>query len=153
MWMGHRSLLGLGLVLVSWTFTTPGFATPASAESGLASSSQDPNAEHIEITATRIPEDPGPVPGFVSVVSGEDLRRRGARDLRGALSLVAGVDIAPGGDAGPAASVPELWGLKEFDAFLLVVDGVPWGGAFAPALATLDLTDVERIEVQRGPAP
>jgi iron complex outermembrane recepter protein len=49
--------------------------------------------------------------------------------------------------------VPEIWGLKEFDAFLLVVDGTPWGGAFNPALASLDLHDVERIEVQRGPAP
>jgi iron complex outermembrane receptor protein len=34
-----------------------------------------------------------------------------------------------------------------------VVDGVPWGGAFNPALPTLDLTDVDRIEVLRGSAP
>jgi outer membrane cobalamin receptor len=33
------------------------------------------------------------------------------------------------------------------------VDGVPWGGAFNPALSTLDLRDVDHIEVQRGPAP
>ena len=59
----------------------------------------------------------------------------------------------PGGDAGPAGSVPALWGLREFDAFLLVVDGVPWGGAFIPNLPTLDLNDVDRIEVLRGPAP
>jgi outer membrane receptor protein involved in Fe transport len=36
---------------------------------------------------------------------------------------------------------------------LLVVDGVPAGGAFNPALTTLDLSDVERIEVLRGAAP
>ena len=30
---------------------------------------------------------------------------------------------------------------------------MPYGGAFNPALATLDLTDVERIEVIRSPAP
>ncbi|MBI3404441.1 MAG: TonB-dependent receptor plug domain-containing protein, partial [Acidobacteria bacterium] len=48
--------------------------------------------------------------------------------------------------------VPDFWGLKEFDAFLLVVDGVPWGGAFNPALTTLDLNDIERVEVLRGPA-
>jgi hypothetical protein len=29
-----------------------------------------------------------------------------------------------------------------FDAFLLVVDGIPSGGAFNPALTTLDLTNV-----------
>jgi TonB family protein len=56
----------------------------------------------------------------------------GARDLRSALSSAIGVEIAPGGDSGPASSVPDFWGLKEFDAFLLVVDGVPWGGAFNP---------------------
>src|SRR5438270_3127323 len=64
-----------------------------------------------------------------------------------------GVEIAPGGDAGPASSVPDFWGLKEFDAFLLVVDGTPWGGAFNPALTSLNLSDVDRVEVLRGPAP
>ena len=92
-------------------------------------------------------------PAMITVISGDELRARGVTDLRTALSLVAGVDIAPGGDAGPAGSVPGLWGLREFDAFLLVVDGVPAGGAFNPALPTLDLTDVERIEVLRGAAP
>jgi iron complex outermembrane receptor protein len=43
--------------------------------------------------------------------------------------------------------------LHEFDAFLLVVDGVPWGGAFNPAITTLDLTDTERVEVLKGAAP
>jgi hypothetical protein len=46
-----------------------------------------------------------------------------------------------------------LLGLHEFDAFLLIVDQVPWGGAFNPAISTLDLTDVERIEVLKGSAP
>jgi outer membrane receptor protein involved in Fe transport len=49
--------------------------------------------------------------------------------------------------------VPEFWGLKEFDAFLLVVDDVPWGGAFTPALSTLSIEDLDHVEVLRGPAP
>jgi outer membrane receptor protein involved in Fe transport len=89
----------------------------------------------------------------IEVITGDDLRDRGATDLRSALALAAGVDIAPGGDAGPASVVPEFWGLKEFDAFLLVVDGIPWGGAFNPALTTVSLENVERIEVLRGAAP
>ncbi len=111
-----------------------------------------PVQERIEVTATRLPEEPQEVPAAIEVLSGEALRARGVRDLRSALSLAVGVEIAPGGDGGPASSVPDFWGLKEFDAFLLLVDGIPWGGAFNPALATLSLNDVERIEVLRGPA-
>ncbi len=128
-------------------------AAPALAQSAPPSPTPPVRQEYVEVTATRVPEDPGDVPASITVVSGEDLRNSGALDLRQALSMVAGVDIAPGGDGGPAASVPEFWGLKEFDAFLLVVDGVPWGGAFNPALATLDLDDIDRVEVMRGAAP
>ncbi len=109
--------------------------------------------EQVEVTATKVPEDPAEVPQSITVVSGQDLRDRGATDLRSALFLVSGVDIAPGSDGGPAGSVPALWGLKEFDAFLLVLDGVPYGGAFNPAIPTLPMSEIERIEVVRGPAP
>src|SRR6266568_8165755 len=109
--------------------------------------------QSIEVTATRLPEDPQDVPGAIEVFPGEELSAQGAQDLRGTLANAIGIEIAPGGDAGPASAVPDFWGLKEFDAFLLVVDGVPWGGAFNPALTTLDLNDIERIEVVRGPAP
>src|SRR5512142_2485111 len=101
-----------------------------------------PVKERIEVTATRLPEDPDKVPAAIEVFTGDELRARGTRDLRGALSSAIGVEIAPGGDGGPASAVPDFWGLKEFDAFLLVVDGVPWGGAFNPALTSLALTDV-----------
>ena len=109
--------------------------------------------ETVEVTATRLPEKPVEVPASVQIVSGEELERRQARTLSDALALVMGVSVAPGGDAGPASSVPEMMGLREFDAFLLVVDDVPWGGAFNPALATLDMTNIDRIEVLRGSAP
>lgn len=109
--------------------------------------------EPIVVTATRINEDVAKIPGSVTVIGGEELRDRGAVDLHGALSLAAGIDVAPGGDAGPGTFVPEFWGFKEADAYLLVVDGVPWGGAFNPAASSLDLHDVERIEVLRGAAP
>ena len=109
--------------------------------------------ETIQVTATRTPEDVETVPASVTVISGEELDARGVTDLPSALALAAGISVAPGGDNGPAGSVPEIWGLREFDAFLLVVDGVPWGGAFNPALPSLDLVNVERIEVLRGAAP
>ncbi len=109
--------------------------------------------ETLEITATREPEQIDKVPASVTMITGEELRQRGAHDLRSALLLVGGVEGTPGGDGGPAGTVPALWGLREADAFLLVVDGVPWGGAFNPATPSIDLTGVERIEVLRGAAP
>ncbi|HOX71302.1 MAG TPA: TonB-dependent receptor [Dokdonella sp.] len=121
---------------------------------GIPAHAEDPTTlEPVEVTTSKVPVALSNVAANVSVVSGEELRRRGANDLRTALSLVAGVDIAPGGDGGPASSVPALWGLREFDAFLLVVDGIPSGGAFTPALATLNLANVERIEILKGAAP
>jgi iron complex outermembrane receptor protein len=109
--------------------------------------------EYVEVTATRIPETAMEVPASVTVVTGRELTDRGSNGLRDALATVQGVDIAPGADNGPASSVVELWGLKEFDAFLLVVDGVPWGGAFNPSVESLNFNDVERIEIVRGAAP
>ena len=107
----------------------------------------------IVVTATRLPMQLDDVPADISIIRGEELRAAGAKDLRSALRLVAGVVASPGGDSGPASAVPSMWGLHEFDAFLLVVDGVPWGGAFNPSISTLNLNNVERIEVLRGAAP
>ena len=107
----------------------------------------------IEVTATRIAEDVLIVPASITVIDRATLRARNATDLASALALAAGINATGGSDAGPAAGVPEMWGLREVDAFLLVVDGVPWGGAFNPDLATVDLTGVDRIEIVRGSAP
>lgn len=107
----------------------------------------------VQVTATRLPEPALELPESMIILQGFDLRERGATDLRTALAGAAGIDAPAGGDTGPSGSVPSFWGLHEFDAFLLVVDGIPWGGAFNPALATLDLNDVERIEILKGAAP
>jgi iron complex outermembrane recepter protein len=107
----------------------------------------------IVVTATKFPEPAERIPAAISVVSGEELRARGAADMAQALSLVSGVEAPAGGDAGPSSAVPSFWGLHEFDAFLLVVDDVPWGGAFNPAITTLDFTDTQRVEVLKGAAP
>src|SRR5450755_1701045 len=109
--------------------------------------------DQIAVTATRIPEPADQIPADISVVSGDELVARDATDMATALSLISGVEAPAGGDAGPSSAVPSFWGLHEFDAFLLVVDGVPWGGAFNPMITTFDLNDVQRIEVLKGAAP
>jgi iron complex outermembrane recepter protein len=122
--------------------------------SGAALAQDAPSVlDPVQVTATRMDASVDTVPASVTVLRGDDLRARGVIDLRTAMAGVAGVEIGMGGDNGPAGAVPAFWGLREFDAFLLVVDGVPSGGAFNPALTTIDLTNVERIEVMRGSAP
>ena len=119
------------------------YAKPASAR----------KLEAVQVTATRVEESVDRIPVAMTVISDAQIRERGARNLTQALAIVAGVEITQGGDGGPAGSVPAFMGLREFDAFLLVVDGVPYGGAFNPQLTLLDMNNVERIEVMRGAAP
>lgn len=137
-------------------FTAPATLAAACLYGALAALSPPAWAESLHtvvVTATRTPEPEGRIPIDISVVSADALTATDAHDMASALSLVPGVEAPSGGDAGPSSAVPAFWGLHEFDAFLLVVDGVPWGGAFNPAIPTLDLTDVERIEVMKGSAP
>jgi len=128
-------------------------AAIALASIGAARAATDAGIETVQVTATRIPEAVGDVPADVTIVSGEELRARDATTLAAALDLTAGVEAPAGGDAGPSSAVPSFWGLHEFDAFLLVVDGIPWGGAFNPAIPSLDFNDVQRIEVMKGSGP
>ena len=120
---------------------------------GLSSASVAWSQEPILVTATRVPEPEITAPGADTLISGEDARSRGASDLRSALAPAAGVEVLPGGDTGPAGSVVAMQGLTEMDAYLLVVDGVPYGGSFNPNTAALDLIDIDRIEVLREAAP
>jgi iron complex outermembrane receptor protein len=147
----RRGSLVLSLLAISGTLA---LGAPAQAQSSQTSPAA-PLAvnEQIEVVATRVPERTHEVPVSVEVIDGDMLRAIGATNICEALSFAAGVEVAPGGDAGPAGAVPEFWGLREFDAFLLVVDDIPWGGAFNPALTTLNVRDVERIEILRGSAP
>jgi iron complex outermembrane receptor protein len=119
----------------------------------IASAEEIVPPEAVEVTATRVQEPVDRVPADISIVSGAELEARDAWNMATSLSLVPGAETPPGGDAGPSSAVPSFWGLHEFDAFLLVVDEVPWGGAFNPAIPTLDFNDVERIEVLKGSAP
>jgi outer membrane receptor protein involved in Fe transport len=129
-------------------------ATPRSNAADNESGTPDASTlSEITITATRIPEPVDQIPASVSTVKGSELRERDSWDMASALSLVSGVEAPAGGDAGPSSSVPSFWGLHEFDAFLLVADQVPWGGAFNPAITTLNLNDVEHVEVLRGAGP
>lgn len=137
-------------VMQKWSIAGTLFALALASVRAYADSS---SIETVEVTATRLPEAVGDVPADVSIIAGDELRDRQATSLGTALDLTAGVEAPAGGDAGPSSAVPSFWGLHEFDAFLLVVDGVPWGGAFNPAIPSLDFNDIRRFEVLKGSAP
>lgn len=112
---------------------------------------QDPVRYGIVVSATRTRHAAVDVPNALAVVRGDELRRSGARTLAEALADVPGLDIGGGSDEGSRFPNPGLWGLKEFDALLVTVDGVPVGGPFNPALAQINVDDVDRIEIVKGP--
>src|SRR5262249_18427856 len=95
----------------------------------------------VQVTATRFGEPVAEVPGSMTVVTGDEIRARGATDLRTALALLGGVSVAPGGDAGPAGAVPGLIGVREVDDLLLLIDGIPAGGAFVPQIEAISLNN------------
>jgi len=105
----------------------------------------------LVVSATKSPEDALDVAALVSVVSGDELRRRGAKSIAEALQDVAGLDAANGSDNGSRLANIGVWGLKEFDALLVTVDGVPVGGPFNPSLAQIPIEDIDRIEIMKGP--
>src|SRR5262245_52555289 len=101
-----RLRVAVAICLVS-LFRT--LAADAETEVGDDKDSRSSNVDTITVTATKLPEELGSVPAMLSVVTGEELRERHVQDLRTALAQLAGVDVAPGGDIGPAGSVPALW--------------------------------------------
>jgi iron complex outermembrane receptor protein len=130
-------------------------AGPANSDTALGDSvrvaQHPPSKYQVLVSATRRGTDPINVPNGAAVVSGEDLRSRGARTVADALEDVVGIDTGDGSDGGLRMANIGMWGLKEFDALLVTLDGVPVGGPFNPSLSQLDVNDVDRVEIVKGP--
>ncbi len=111
----------------------------------------DPAKYQILVSATKTNKPAIEVPNAATIVSGAELRRSGARTLGEALIDVVGIDTGGGSDNGSRLPNIGLWGLKEFDALLIMVDGVPVGGPFNPSLVQIAVDDIDRIEIVKGP--
>jgi outer membrane receptor protein involved in Fe transport len=108
-------------------------------------------SEEVVVSATKGAEDAVDVSQSVSVVSGEQLRRQGAKTVADALQNVVGLDTGNGSDQGTLLPNIGVWGVKEFDALLVMVDGVPVGGPFNPSLSQIPVDDIDHIEIAGGP--
>ena len=107
--------------------------------------------EKVTVTATRLPESAALVGSAVTVLTGEELRASGAQWLMQVLEGVAGVTVARTG--GPGAATTAFLRGANSNHTLVLVDGVkvdsPTTGAFD--LSSLPVSQIERIEILRGP--
>jgi iron complex outermembrane receptor protein len=141
---GSRAAAGVAIALL---------CASAAARAQAPSPTPTPAPVHVEIvvSANKGAEDPVNVADPVTVVTGEELRRRNVKTIADAIQDMVGVDTGNGSDNGARLANIGLWGLKEFDALLVTVDGVPVGGPFNPSLSQINVEDIDRIEVVRGP--
>ena len=125
------------------------FACPAFA--GAAPDASTDASTEVVVEATRL-TDP-PASAAATIVSSEEIQRQNRQSLSEVLRNVPGVDVSQAGGAGHATSVYLRGG--EARHTLVLVDGVAAnepmavGGAFD--FGNLDSTNVERVEIFRGP--
>ncbi|HMM19698.1 MAG TPA: TonB-dependent receptor [Selenomonadales bacterium] len=112
--------------------------------------------DQVTVTAERVAQTVGSTPANVTVLSGEELQRKGARTLSDALTGVSGVVVQQYGGAGQKA-VPYILGT---DRVVLLIDGkrmnlpqgIGVGSGGIDANAILLGGNIDRIEVVRGGA-
>lgn len=105
----------------------------------------------VVVTATRTPINSNDAPATVSIITGDELRLRGATSLAAALETLPGVTIAQSGSFGGQTSLFMRGGESRYVKIL--IDGVPVndpGGTID--LSTLTTDNVDHIEIVRGPA-
>ena len=107
--------------------------------------------EEVTITATRTPTASREIGQALTVITSEDIEIQGARDVLQVLETVPGINVVRTGSFGSTASVFVRGGENDFN--LILIDGVQVnqpGGGFD--LADLTTTNIERIEIVRGPS-
>jgi vitamin B12 transporter len=113
----------------------------------------DPYASEIVVSATRTPRPAGEVGSSVAVIDADAIARAQHPFVADALRAVAGVSLARNGAFGGVATARIRGGAG--GQTLVVVDGVVVNDAAAPQggfnFANLDVADVARIEVLKGP--
>ncbi|HAP98542.1 MAG TPA: TonB-dependent receptor [Rhodospirillum rubrum] len=120
--------------------------------SGAATWADEPETtEGLIVSASRTPVAAKDLGRSVSVLTGEDLRERGVRYVSDALRQLPGVAVSRAGGPGGVTQV-RLRG-AEANHVLVLIDGVavssPASGEYD--FAGLVASDIERIEVLRGP--
>ena len=139
--------------------TATGAVALAIALQAASAAAQNPTAAPLNrsaavtVSATRIETSLERVASSVTVIEGEELRRKQHRLVVDALREVPGVDVKRNG--GPGSNTSIFLRGAESDHTLVLVDGVELNDPSAPSrvpfLNHLTTDEVERIEILRGP--
>ncbi len=134
------------LLLATVSVSVCAFAAPA-----LAQSPQTPVSE-VVVTATRLPQPADDQPG-IRVITERDVERLQATVAADVLRLVPGLSVSRTGAFGGITSVRQRGATS--DKTLVLIDGVPQNDPSSPAggydFSSLELADVQRIEILSGP--
>jgi len=125
-----------------------------STQAPLAQEKKEIELEEIVVTATRIEQAIGNVPGFVSVITEEEIKTSTARTIDDLLRKETGMDVVrPYGLSSKTQSVTlrGIYGDRS-SRTLILLDGVPLNDLYSGAVDwnTIPLEAVERIEILRG---
>lgn len=108
----------------------------------------------VVVTATRTEAQVKAVPQTVEVVTKEDIEKSGATDVYSALSLASNLDVSKAGMAGHNVMIRGM----STNHTLILIDGKRVAGEDTSvtqnvyALDRVNLSNIERIEIVRGPA-
>ena len=110
-----------------------------------------PQHWELTVTATRTPTSGREIGQSLTILTEEDIEAQGARDVLQILETVPGFSVTRTGSFGGTTSMFVRGGENDFN--LVLIDGVQVnqpGGTFD--FANLTTTNIERIEIVRGPA-
>jgi vitamin B12 transporter len=123
------------------------FAAPAVA--------QDSVLPETVVTATRVPTPIDRVASSITVIGSDDIARRGLVTLPDALRTVPGLSVVQTGAGGRNLLTSVFTRGTNSNHTLVLIDGIRANDPSSPSgafdFSTIDLDDVERIEVLRGP--
>ena len=124
---------------------------PAGIAAAQAPQQSQSKLDRVVVTATRMPEDINTTMRDISALDGTSLRAAGIVDIADALRLLPGVEFAT---TGPGATPSIFLRGANSNQTLLLIDGQRVSSSFSglSALQHINVDQIERIEVLRGPA-
>jgi iron complex outermembrane recepter protein len=135
------ALTSLGAAIFSATFTNIVLA-------------EDEKLETVYVSATRSETAQMPVATQIKIITAEDIRVSGAKLISEVLRTQAGIQLTDSDGSGARSVTASMRGLSGTNNVLVLVDGRKLNNPSlaGPALSTVALKDVERIELVQGSA-